>query len=290
MHWLRPGACRLRGLTRKPAQKRKAAKREPRQKPFPLLSLPPELRNRIYQEALGGPDGIYICNTRRGFRRSCAGSTDARSFTPPTTNLLATSQAVYAEAAAVMYGQRLRFEDNRVLLTFLSLLRPATAARLRDVAVADWNSGRTFSCMNVPAMALLSHASAGLRRLHVETELLRARYYGYWGSHPRAQPLYVLLARKVFRDCYPLLYAIQAQRGLAAVLDVVGLADVNFCGGAVGSGSGPGKRYWGDPDDMKTCSVADLVISRRRSYQKELGKLLGCDAAEVEAVWKSASA
>lgn len=273
MHRLRPNAW----LTGNPAQKRKAAKREPRQKPFPFLSLPPELRNKIYQEVLGEPDDIYIFNARRGLRRSCAAS-GAKCW----ANLLATCQAVHAEAAAVLYGRRFRFEDNRALLSFLTLLRPPTAARLRDVAVAEWNSGRTFSSMNVPAMALLGHAGgAGLCRLRVETELLHARYYHYWGS---GQSLQVLLARKVFRDCYPLLYAVQAQRGLAAVLDVVRLADVNFVGERLGD------KKWAEPADVEARSAADKVVSRRRAYQKELGRLLGWDAAEVEAVWESSDA
>lgn len=89
------------------------------------------MRNKIYEEALGGLDGVHICNGRQGLRRSCAGTTDVGSGAKPAASLLATCRAVHDEAAEMLYGQRFRFADNRALLTFLTLLRPATAARLR---------------------------------------------------------------------------------------------------------------------------------------------------------------
>lgn len=273
----------------RPNKKRKAAKKEPRQKPFPFLSLPPELRIKIYQEALTGSGRICIGNARRGLRRSCAGYAGDGPWTRPATNLLATSQAVYAEAAAVLYEQRFQFDDNRALLAFLSLLRPATTARLRDVAVATWNGGRTSSgSMIVPAMALLSPAGAGgLRRLRVETELLLDRDWGSWGFGTRGYALAALLARKVFRDCYPLLYAVRARRGPAAALAVVDLADVNFAGVV---GTTPGGRKWADPPGVQDPSHAEKMAFRRRSYEKELGRLLGGEAADVEAVRESPEA
>lgn len=239
------------------------------------------MRNKIYQEALGGFGGVVIGNARRGLRRSCVGTTDVASWATPAAHLLATCRAVHDEAVAMLYGQRFRFADNQALLTFLTLLRPPTAARLRDVAVADWNSGRTFTSINVPAMALLSHAGGGLCRLRVETELLRARYHHYWRGGGR--PIQVLLARKVYRDCYPLLYAVGAQRGLAAVLDAVQLADVNYIGPA-------GNKQWADSASMPTLSDAEKIATRRRLFQMELGRLLGWDAAAVEAVWASSDA
>lgn len=247
------------------------------------------MRNKIYEEALGGLDGVHICNGRQGLRRSCAGTTDVGSGAKPAASLLATCRAVHDEAAEMLYGQRFRFADNRALLTFLTLLRPATAARLRDVTVADWNSGRTFGSMNVPAMALLGHSGGELRRLRVETELLRARSHHYWRRDGAGLPIEVLLARKVYRDCYPLLYAVEAKRGLAAVLDVVQLADVNYIG-HLGSYSRVGNKQWAKPADMQTMSDADKIVARRRLFQMELGRLLGWDAAAVEAVWESSDA
>ncbi|KAI4846688.1 hypothetical protein E4T44_04924 [Aureobasidium sp. EXF-8845] len=114
--------------------KAKRARKEKPVKPFPFLSLPSELRNRIYSLALEDPDGMVMDEGWRAHRRVPKRSqydssnknrypgVENLSHSPrcyPTSkwssphtlspSLLAVSKQIYAEAAAILYSQPLHF-------------------------------------------------------------------------------------------------------------------------------------------------------------------------------------
>lgn len=144
--------------------------------------------------------------------------------------LLATSKAIYAEAAPILYGQRFVAWDGFALMAFLMLLSPERMALLRTVAIHDWTDTRSHSSTNLPAIALLRDAAPHLEALQIRTPFVRrfGSYYHYHSRHQGALTPVVRLARKVYRDCHPFLYAVMRARGFAAVLGVVRLVEEDW--------------------------------------------------------------
>ncbi|KAK7937792.1 uncharacterized protein PG986_014660 [Apiospora aurea] len=238
----------------KPHKKRKrTVKPKKQQKPFPFQSLPAELRNIIYSMVLTDSRGAVhleakgkshrrIAKHRNPFRPSTKyHSWRTQAADGPTADqwdrygdyrltpaLLATCQAVHAEAAPLLYGQRFVAQDGFALAAFLMQLSPARVALLRRVAIRKWVDTRSHTSTNLPAAALLRDAAPGLARFEIQTGLV-SRYIhscgsGYRDRHNAVAPE-LRLARKVYRDCHPLLYAVMRARGFDAVLDVVRLVE-----------------------------------------------------------------
>ncbi|KAK8091700.1 hypothetical protein PG997_002061 [Apiospora hydei] len=236
----------------KPHKKRKrAVKPKKQQKPFPFQSLPAELRNIIYSMVLTDSRGaVYLeakgkshrriakhCSPFSTYHSWCTQAADGPTADQWDRNgdyrltpaLLATSRAVHAEAAPLLYGQRFVAQDGFALAAFLMQLSPSRVALLRRVAIRDWADTRSHTSTNLPAAALLRDAAPGLARFEIQTGLV-SRYIRYCGSgyrdrrHNAVAPV-LRLARKVYRDCHPLLYAVMRARGFDAVLDVVRLVE-----------------------------------------------------------------
>ncbi|KAK8123701.1 hypothetical protein PG999_003619 [Apiospora kogelbergensis] len=232
-------------------KRKRVAKPKPqkKQKPFPFQSLPAELRNTIFALALTDPrGGVHLEAKSRAHRRvarhcdpfwgysSIYAVSETNNPDPSellqqwdrgelTPALLATSKAVYAEAAPILYGgQRFVARDGFALMAFLMGLRPETVARLRHVAVHDWADTRSHTSTNLPAVAMLRDASAALERLEIHTPFIgrQIRYprHIYYNKDRLVTPV-IRLARKIYRDCHPLLYAVMRARGLDAAADVV---------------------------------------------------------------------
>ncbi|KAK8076281.1 hypothetical protein PG994_003553 [Apiospora phragmitis] len=245
----------------KPHKKRKRTTRpKKQQKPFPFQSLPAELRNTIYALVLTDPRGGSLrtetTTATTGSRRPC----------------LATCKAIHAEAAPMLYGQRFVARDGFALMAFLMQLSPASVARLRRVALHDWIHTRSRSGVNLPAVALLRDAAPGLERLEILTPLVERffSYHGYYRDERRAVAPVVGLARMVYRNCHPLLYAVlQARGGFDAVLDVVGLAGDDWEALAYGR-RGP---HFGSL--MPPMENLDLEVRRYKDlYAEELRRLM----------------
>ncbi|KAK8022580.1 hypothetical protein PG993_013347 [Apiospora rasikravindrae] len=235
----------------KPHKKRKCSvkpqKAQKPQKPFPFLSLPPELRNLIYSMVLTDSRGaVYLEAKGKSHRRiakhcdpfSRYHSWSVQGADGParedwdrygdyrlTPALLAASKAIYAEAAPMLYGQRFVAQDGFALMAFLMLLSPERVALLRRVAISDWFDTRSHTSTNLPAVALLRDAAPALERFEIQTGLVN-RYFSYCSYRDRNTVAPVLrLARKIYRDCHPLLYAVMRARGFDAVLEVVRLVE-----------------------------------------------------------------
>ncbi|KAK6852118.1 hypothetical protein PG995_012243 [Apiospora arundinis] len=231
-------------------------KSQKKQKPFPFQSLPAELRNTIYALALTDPrGGVHLeakskahrriakhCAPFSTYERWCSGShvgpREGKGAWDPNGDyrlspaLVAVSKEIYAEAAPMLYGgQRFVAQDGFALLAFLMGLRPETVARLRRVAVHYWADTRSHSSTNLPAVALLRDAGAGLDRLEIRTPFVGRHLYNssyYRPNNKGPTPNRVRLARKIYRDCHPLLYAVMRARGLDAALRVVEPAEADW--------------------------------------------------------------
>ncbi|KAG6362678.1 hypothetical protein INS49_007771 [Diaporthe citri] len=127
------------------------------QRPRCKKKLPREIRNIIYHNVLTRPDGTFFIGTEysaklcrnkailgndrpnaRSLSPSPFTSTDPNQDAASTRNLalLRTSKAVYAEAGAILYGQKLMFANLVALQSFLAGLRPSQISLLRHVALA----------------------------------------------------------------------------------------------------------------------------------------------------------
>ena len=116
-------------------------------------------------------------------------------------NILALNQALYNEAAPMVYRQRLVFADTVALMAFASLLSPRTAKLIRHIEVRDWNLTRSRKSMGFIAMSMLAAKGVtNLEKLHINCTI------GYFSSYRRteqeATSVSKRVARKIYRDCF----------------------------------------------------------------------------------------
>lgn len=126
----------------------------------PLLSLPPELRNRIYDLVLGGKrlwigyslhEHKYKTTRSRRERIHIAGGLcyHERSSLLKTLNigLLRVCRQTYGEAALMLYAlNKFAFENNWVRRKFEKGMRPAQMRAIGNYKIMDWERyslGRT---------------------------------------------------------------------------------------------------------------------------------------------------
>lgn len=213
--------------------------------------LPAELRNRIYGLALSEEEeDIYVTSTTKGYRRIAKRCTQpdcnpqfqrgyrryqgngdkespARTMNSFSPNLLAVSKTVYAEAASLLYGQRINFADNYTLLSFLNQIGRQHTSMLREICIKEWCSGRAHRSINFPAMTLLASAT-NLELLDIDCAM------GYFLSYGRMKfTAPTRAARKAFRDCYPWFEAIGKVKGRPdAAIDFIKVHPSNFAMGS----------------------------------------------------------
>ncbi|KAH8647236.1 hypothetical protein BX600DRAFT_503400 [Xylariales sp. PMI_506] len=243
-----------------PARKksRSAPKSRP-QKPFPFMLLPPEIRNKIYEEALFDPEGLYIRSSQGRYRRKamqCSQSecipqyrsstlrrmrrcqhilnnntqTEGKDATDAGKHqlvpaLLATCKAIYAEAAQILYSQPITVSDTYALQSFLIEIGPRSVKLLEDLAIAGWCISRSHKAINLPAFALLRDATS-LRYLYI-CNPVRSHYYRWHRRHQQlddnaaklAQGVHV--AGQMYRAMFPFLEALVRARGEDALGEII---------------------------------------------------------------------
>ncbi|CAD0089027.1 unnamed protein product [Aureobasidium vineae] len=237
------------------AKQTKRPRKEKPVKPFPFLSLPTELRNKIYLLALEDPDGMVLKEGWRAYRRvpqrgqyhgynnkdryaGLANLVATRSLdpqgndTPNSTvctllpSLLAVSKQIYAEAAAILYAQPLHFENTTALHSFLAPLSSQTAFLIRSITIHTYETwGRGIrKAMNVSALTLLRSCS-NLQTLRIEA----FDHYDHWGRYgARPSPQEAgkregsRIAQQIYRDAAFWLDTINADKALQ-ILDLKGL-------------------------------------------------------------------
>ncbi|CAD0109083.1 unnamed protein product [Aureobasidium uvarum] len=230
--------------------------REKPVKPFPFLSLPTELRNKIYLLALQDPDGMVLNEGWRAYRRvpqrgqyhrynnnndrydglanlNFTRNVDSQGNRLPDStvctllpSLLAVSKQIYAEAAAILYAQPLHFENTTALHSFLAPLSSQTASLIRSITIHTYETwGRGIrKAMNVSALTLLRSCS-NLQMLRIEA-FDHYNHWGRYGARPSAQEAGKRegsrIAQQIYRDAAFWLDTIDAEKALQ-ILDLKGL-------------------------------------------------------------------
>jgi hypothetical protein len=231
--------------------KAKRARKERPEKPFPFLSLPSELRNKIYSLALEDPDGMVMGEGWRAHRRvpkrcqyhryynhnrydgveNLADRTTNDGYLPwsgPCSlvpSLLAVSKQIFTEAAAILYSQPLHFTCTTALHSFLAPLSSQTASLVHSITLhgyETWGRG-VRKAMNVSALTLLSKCP-NLNLLRIEgfndyNYLVQRRFKTpeLAGKHEGQG-----IAQQMYRDAAFWFDAIGAEKALR-ILDVSGL-------------------------------------------------------------------
>ncbi|KER00706.1 hypothetical protein AUEXF2481DRAFT_24999 [Aureobasidium subglaciale EXF-2481] len=198
-------------------------------KPFPFLSLPTELRNKIYFLALEDPNGMVLGEGWRAHRRVPVrtqhfghGNKDLyaglSNLTPSEPlpdgtlpdskesqrtlipSILAVNKQIYAEAAAILYAQPLHFINTVALHSFLAPMSDQTASLIRNITVhtyETWGRG-VRKAMNVSALTLL-RSCKNIEHLRIEAF---HHYYFSSSMSPRESGAWhgALMARQMYRD------------------------------------------------------------------------------------------
>lgn len=274
-----------------------SSKPRSKNKIFPFMDLPAELRNKIYHECLvseqlddqGRPSFYFAASRRRykytvtrctranlaglkyrgyrnglyGFHSICNPEDDASKADDGakslTTNLLATCKAVYNEAAPLLFQQRFIFHDSMALMNFMSGCTPQAASLIRHIEVLQWL--QTRSRKNVGFLATSMLAAKGCTNLQ---SLVIAGSLGWfhsysWRRPDRAREIYDRVASKVYKDFYPWLETVGIEKGnLYEGVRVLDIEDVNWRNARTGS----------DKDNGKAAR------SFKAAYEKSLKKLI----------------
>jgi hypothetical protein len=216
-------------------------------------NLPAELRNKIYKLALTDEELVFVSSKTKGYRRvakRCNSKTCNSQYRHnyysryynndksqeeeeenPTTfssNLLAVSKTIHAEAASFLYSQHIVLADTYALLSFLNQIGTQNASVLREITIQGWCSSRSHKSINHPAMSMLA-TTTSLQKLNLDCNLGWFRS-GYWRQNRKTTECAVRVARKVFRDCHPWLEAIgRAKCDVVAAVDMIHIdAEKNF--------------------------------------------------------------
>jgi hypothetical protein len=266
--------------------KTKRARKEKSVKPFAFLSLPSELRNKIYSLALEDPDGMVMGEGWRAHRRVPKRCThisygaqnryaDWNRETPCTLlpSLLAVSKQIYAEAAAILYSQPLHFTCTTALHSFLAPLSNQTASLVRSITLHEYETyGRGVrKAMNVSALTLLSKCT--------NLNLLRIEGFNHYRHHgrssiPRQSGEYEGkgIAQQIYRDAAFWFDAIGAEKALQ-VLDISGL-----------------QREWYGPRDKAYKDAVETLRFANAAFADELTLLIKRSGKSVKKGRKSKTA
>lgn len=211
--------------------------------------LPPELRLKVYEEALVDPYGVNIraysdkyqsvaVHVRgtvhpglswlhpfsyvRGKWTAVPRDELPRKKYQLSPNLLAASKTVHDEAVSLLWTQPFIFNRVVTLHTFLLMLRPETISRLRDITILSggWNSSK---CL--PAFVLLRDAPL-LRNLRLDCRIRSE--VRVWGRVPSEADVGKRLAENLYKDCYPFLQTLVQQQGAESILSVIKFSSDEF--------------------------------------------------------------
>jgi len=233
---------------RKQSKTKRAGKEKP-VKPFPFLSLPSELRNKIYSLCLEDPDGMVMGEGWRAHRRvpkRCQHNrygadryAGLNNLCPPISaqddvykpltllpSLLATNKQIYAEAAAMLYSQPLHFTCTTALHSFLAPLSNKTASLVHSITLHSYETwGRGVrKAMNVSALTLLPKCS-NLSLLRIEGFGHHHYNRGSWNTptvQQRGEHEGKGIAQQMYRDAAFWFDVIGAEKALQ-VLEIAGL-------------------------------------------------------------------
>ncbi|KAH0345599.1 hypothetical protein KCU81_g4350, partial [Aureobasidium melanogenum] len=233
--------------------KPKRARKEKPVKVFPFLSLPSELRNKIYSLALEDPDGMVLhegwrATSSRNLVYSDQGyhSQEGQASCTLIPSLLAVNKQIYAEAAAILYSQPLHFVNTTALHSFLAPLSNQTGSLIRKITIHNYeNWGRGVrKAMNVSAMTLLRSCS-NLETLRIEG-FSNYYWHGRYWNKPTTQKAGKIegtgIAQQIYRDAAFWFDTMGAERALR-VLDISGL-----------------QRDTGDANDEEALRIANVVF------------------------------
>lgn len=232
------------------SKSKRPARKEKPVKPFPFLSLPSELRNKIYSLCLEDPDGMVMgegwrfhrrvpkrCQHNRygadrysGLNNLCPPSSAQHDVYKSSTlvpSLLATNKQIYAEAAAMLYSQPLHFTCTTALHSFLAPLSNTTASQVPSITLHSYETwGRGIrKAMNVSALTLLPKCS--------NLSILRIEGFGHYYHHhrggyntptvqQRGEYEGKAIAQQMYRDAAFWFDVIGAEKAVQ-VLDIAGL-------------------------------------------------------------------
>lgn len=245
------------------------------------MSLPPEIKNMIYQYALvsayeipvvsvgktysptlriGLPDEVPFSKFRRtgyGYRKYEDYGRDApmrlvRPSMAPT--LLAVNHEIHAQTQAMLYGANtFAFEDAKTLLAFFATVGPTNCAGIQEVSIKYWGESGTLKPLNLATFAVLASA-VNLKSLNLDHEVDRLT-----GSQA-AQPF--------FRAAHPWLVAPGVNKGRPhAAVDVVRLGIQHV--------------RWANVRSLSNLSPEEISSVRReledktKVFRRKLRKLLG---------------
>ncbi|EKG16039.1 hypothetical protein MPH_06733 [Macrophomina phaseolina MS6] len=231
-----------------PRKKPKKAKPLPKQKIFPFLSLPRELRDMIYGYCLTDPIGaVYIEERTIRYRRAAVrvpkgpqvfinnyscGAVDyllpqwpqietypmgrpqpephAATLTPA---LLTVCKQILNEALPLLYTQPMFFEDTCALHGFLSGLRRETRGLLLDITVlSDYSYRSLKSNFDIASLTLLAEGGSNLKAL---------RFHDPCYSYRHRDDIPKRAARKFYRRAFRLLDVLQRERGVDEAVRVM---------------------------------------------------------------------
>ncbi|KAL8937536.1 MAG: hypothetical protein Q9216_004378 [Gyalolechia sp. 2 TL-2023] len=215
----------------------KPTKPPSKKKIFPFTSLPPELKNKIYNYLLTCGHEVPIIWKLRQYRHVAAlGDTETfqsflqrgryRPFSPSRNvlkpsfgpNILVLNHQMHAETSAILYGANLfAFEDTRALHAFCANIGPKNCALLRQLAVKHMGYSKGSKALNNPAFAMLGRA-VNLTRLAMDCSI----HYSGRGEQ---------IARQFYRDAHHWIEAVASSKGRRdAALDIIELGVQNVRG------------------------------------------------------------
>lgn len=263
------------------------------------MNLPAEIRNKIYHECLvsdqkddqNRPAFYFIASKRRyrhtvtrctsdevvrssnsthsfRHRRSVyhskfhAGNAASKSndgIKPLTTNILATCKAIYAEAGSLLFQQRFIFLDSMALMNFMSECTPQAAAFIRHIEVLDWVQTRSRKNVGYLAISILAaKGTVNLESFVISGTLGHFIQYA-WKEPDRMMEIYDRVARKVYKDFYPLLELLGRAKG--NVYEGLKVLDI-------------GDATWHTTSARSELNDENSARVLKNSYEKSLKKLI----------------
>ena len=139
------------------------AKEKKKKTTFPFMSLPPELRNKIYGYLLVAPEELSLIEGPRKKGVAHGMIEDSRKiyakqplFDKFHPAVLRVRRKVFQEAAPILYGQKLHFKRFHDFEEFLTEIGPTNRLLLRDLSIGIWFAQKsTYMDMKYTATILL---------------------------------------------------------------------------------------------------------------------------------------
>ncbi|KAL9003105.1 MAG: hypothetical protein Q9188_004010 [Gyalolechia gomerana] len=241
----------------------------PKKKIFPFTSLPPELKNKIYNYVLTCDHEVPIIWRLRQYRHTAAlGDTETfqnflrrgryRLYSPAPKpilkpsfgpNILLLSRQMHAETSPILYGANVfAFEDTRALHAFCANVGPKNCALLQQLALKHMGYSKGSKALNNPAFAMLGSA-VNLTRLAMDCSI----HYSGRGEQ---------IARQFYRDGHHWLEAVASNKGRRdAAVDIIELGMQNI-------------RLYGYTSSDDEASNREKMPEITTSFRNELRRML----------------